>query len=146
MLILVAFSFTEASKLVPDSLLPHWNSMWFFHDGITLRLDLNGGSKIRDPLPAKFKHVMNIVTCMLPCCDYVTYVPALWNFQKADFKPHPVGKKYTTFLLSDMSHSLQIFAWGMPYMLMYSALHIMQWFSHILDVFTLKIWWKFFWF
>ena len=28
---------------------------------------------------------------------------------------------------------------GCPYMLMYSALHIMQWFSHILDVFTPKI-------
>ena len=28
---------------------------------------------------------------------------------------------------------------GCPYMLMYSALHIMQWFSHILDVSTLKI-------
>ena len=27
---------------------------------------------------------------------------------------------------------------GCPYMLMYSALHIMQWFSHILDVFTPK--------
>ena len=43
-----------------------------------------------------------------------------------------------------MGHSLQIFAWGMPYMLMYSALHIMQWFSHILDVFTPKIRQKFF--
>ena len=31
-----------------------------------------------------------------------------------------------------------------PYILMYSALHIMQWFSHILDVFTLKIRRKFF--
>ena len=29
-------------------------------------------------------------------------------------------------------------------MLMYSALHIMQWFSHILDVFTPKIIQKFF--
>ena len=29
-------------------------------------------------------------------------------------------------------------------MLMYSALHIMQWFSHILDVFTAKIRQKFF--
>ena len=31
-----------------------------------------------------------------------------------------------------------------PYILMYSALHIMQWFSHILDVFTPKITRKFF--
>ena len=26
-------------------------------------------SKIRDPVPAKFKHVTNIKTCMLLCCD-----------------------------------------------------------------------------
>ena len=31
-----------------------------------------------------------------------------------------------------------------PYILMYSALHIMQWFSQVLDVFTPKIKWKFF--
>ena len=31
-----------------------------------------------------------------------------------------------------------------PYILMYSAIHIMQWFSHILDVFTPKIRRKFF--
>ena len=31
-----------------------------------------------------------------------------------------------------------------PYILMYSALHIMQWLSHLLDVFTLKIKRKFF--
>ena len=43
-----------------------------------------------------------------------------------------------------MGHSLQIFAWGMPYMLMYSALHIMQWFSHILDMFIPKIRRKYF--
>ena len=44
-----------------------------------------------------------------------------------------------------MSNSLQIFTWGVPlYMLMYSALHIMQWFSHILDVFTPKMRRKFF--
>ena len=54
-----------------------------FRDGFTLRLKLNGWSKIRDPVPAKFKHVMNSVTCTLLCCDYVTYVPALWNFQKS---------------------------------------------------------------
>ena len=37
--------------------------MRFFRDRITLRLELSGGSKIRDPVPAKFKHVTNIVTC-----------------------------------------------------------------------------------
>ena len=48
-----------------------------FRDGFTLQHGLTAGSKIRDPVPAKFKHVTNIVTCMLLCCDYVTYVPAL---------------------------------------------------------------------
>ena len=68
-----------------------------FRDGFPLRLDLNGWSKICDPVTAKFKHVTVIVTCTLLRCDDVTYVPALWNFQKADLKPYPYGKKYTTF-------------------------------------------------
>ena len=68
-----------------------------FRDGFPLRLDLNGWSKIRDPVTAKFKHVTVIVTCMLLCCNDVTYMPALWNFQKAGLKPYPYGKKYTTF-------------------------------------------------
>ena len=33
---------------------------------------------------------------------------------------------------------------GCPYMVMYSALHIMQWFSQVSDVFTPKIRRKFF--
>ena len=68
-----------------------------FRDGFPLRLDLNGWSKILDPVTAKFKHLTVIVTCSLLRCDDVTYVPALWNFQKADLKPYPYGKKYTTF-------------------------------------------------
>ena len=84
-----------------------------FRDGFTLRLKLNGWSKICDPVMAKFKHVTIIVTITLLCCDDVTYVPALWNFQKADLEPYPYSLKYTTFSY-DMGHSLQIFAWGMP--------------------------------
>ena len=53
-----------------------------FRDGFTLRHELTAGSKIRDHVPAKFKHVTNIVTCTLLCCDYVTYVLAL-NFPKS---------------------------------------------------------------
>ena len=71
------YMYIKASELVPGSLLPHWNSIRFFFDRITLRLKLNGGSKIRDPVLAKFKHVTNIVTYTLLCCDYVTYVPPL---------------------------------------------------------------------
>ena len=58
-----------------------------------LRFELNGWSKIRDPVTAKFKHVTVIVTCTLLCCDDVTYVLALWNVQKADLEPYPYGKK-----------------------------------------------------
>ena len=68
-----------------------------FRDSFPLRLDLNGWSKIRDPVTAKFKHLTIIVICTLLRCDDVTYVPALQNFQKADLKPYPYGKKYTTF-------------------------------------------------
>ena len=35
-----------------------------FRYGFTLRHELTAGSEIRDPVPAKFKHVTNIVTCM----------------------------------------------------------------------------------
>ena len=49
-----------------------------------------------------------------------------------------------TWTHSQMGHSLQILCKLCPYILMYSALHIMQWFSHILDVFTPKIKRKFF--
>ena len=111
-------------------------------DRISLQLELNGGSKIRDPVPAKFNQVSdvtNIVTCTLLCCDYVMYVPALWNFQKADFKPYSYGKKYTTFSFPIHGALASNICLRDAYMLMYSALHIMQWFSHILDVFTPKI-------
>ena len=32
----------------------------------------------RDPVPAKFKHVTNIDTCTLLCCDYSTLWEALY--------------------------------------------------------------------
>ena len=54
------------------------------------------------------------------------------------------AKNAPLFLLSNMMCSLKYLPEGCPYMLMYSALHIMQWFSHILDVFTQKIRRKFF--
>ena len=38
-----------------------------------------------------------------------------------------------------MGLSLKIFALGIPHMLMYSALHTMQWFSPSLEVFSPKI-------
>ena len=88
-----------------------------FRDGFTLRLKLNGWSKIRDPVTAKFKHVKVIVTCTLLCCDDVMYVPALWNTEiskKLTWNPTLTAKNTPPFLFPYMRHSLQIFAWGMP--------------------------------
>ena len=110
-----------------------------FRDGFTLRHELTAGSKIRDPVPAKFKHVTNIVICTLLCCDYVTYVPAL---------KFPKSWLWTLGYRQKIHHFFFSHKWGTPfkylsklcpYILMYSALHIMQWFSHLLDVFTPKI-------
>ena len=68
------------------------------------------------------------------------YLPALWNFQKADFEPYPVGEKYTTFFFSHTWDArLKYLPKGYPYMLMYSAFNMMQWFSDCVDVFTPKI-------
>ena len=115
-----------------------------FRDGFTLRLELTAGSKIRDSVPAKFKHVTNIVTCTLLCCDYVTYVPAL-KFPKSWLRTLGYRQKIHHFFFSHK--------WGTrfkylsklcPYILMYSVLHIMQWFSRLLDVFIPKIKRKYF--
>ena len=115
-----------------------------FRDGFTLRHELTAGSENRDPVPAKFKHVTNIVTCTWLCCDYVTYVPAL-KFPKSWLRTLGHRQKLHHFFFSHK--------WGTrfkylsklcPYILMYSALHIMRWFSQLLDVFTTKIKRKFF--
>ena len=71
-------------------------------------------------------------------------MPALWNSQKADFEPYSYGKKYATFSFPIHGALASNISLRDAPMLMYSALHIMQWFSHILDVFTLKIRRKFF--
>ena len=57
---------------------------------------------------------------------------------------NPYSKKYTTFSPDFFfSHTLgtcfRYLPEGCPYMLIYSALHIMQWFSQLLDVFTQKV-------
>ena len=63
---------SKASELVLGSLHPHWNSMRFFARGSFSDMSSSAGSKIRHPVPAKFKHVTNIVTCTLLCCDLIT--------------------------------------------------------------------------
>ena len=60
-----------------------------------------GGSKIRDPVPAKFKHVTNIKTC--------TYVPALKFPKKLILNRTKLTKNTPLFLFPYMGHSLKIF-------------------------------------
>ena len=110
-----------------------------FRDGFTLRHELAAGSKIRDPVPAKFKHVTNIVICPLLCCDYVTYVPAL-KFPKNWLRTLGYQPKIHHFFFSHKWDTrFKYLPKLCPYILMYSALHIMQWFSQVVDVFTPKI-------
>ena len=60
--------------------------------------------------------------------------------KKLTLNPFLSAKNTPLFLFPYMGHMLKIFASTIcPYILMYSALHIMQWFSQILDVFTPKI-------
>ena len=96
---------------------------------------------------AKFKHVTVIVTCTLLWCDDVTYVHGAGavKFPKSRLGTLPLRQKIHHFFFSHTWDThFKYLPEGCPYMLMYSALHIMQWFSHILDVFTPKIRRKFF--
>ena len=110
-----------------------------FRDGFTLRHELTAGSKIRDPVPAKFKHVTSIVIGPLLCCDYVTYVPALKFPKSWLWTPGYRPKIHHFFFSHKLGTRFKYLSKLCPYIPMYSALHIMQWFSQVLDVFTPKI-------
>ena len=80
-----------------------------FCDGFTLRHELTAGSEIRNPVPAKFKHVTNIVTCTCTML-WLRHVRAGTEIsKKLTSNPRLSAKKYTTFLFPQMGHSLQIF-------------------------------------
>ena len=99
-------------------------------DGFTLRLDLTAGS--------------NICNGEVHYCNlYNVVMTRTWRHLLTS-NPRLSAKNTPLFLFPQMGHSLQIFVKLCPYILMYSALHIMQWFSHSLDVFTPKIKRKFF--
>ena len=129
----------KASELVPCSLLPHWNSMRFF---ATVSLsDMNSLQEVKFAIlyrqSSNTSRILYLVRLL--CCDYVTYVPAL-EFPKSSLRTPGYRQKIHHFFFSQK--------WGTrfkylsklcPYILRYSALHIMQWFSQVLDVFTPKI-------
>ena len=136
---------TKASELVPCSLLPHWNSMQFF---ATVSLyDSNSMDEV------KFAPCNDEVQTRHGYCNlYVTML--WWRHVRAGAVKFPKSWLETLPLLRQKIHHFFFsHTWGThfiylpegcPYILMYSALHIMQWFSHILDVFTPKIRQKFF--
>ena len=82
------------------------------------------------------------------------YVSTLWwRHVRAGAVKFPKGWLETLPLRQKIHHFFFSHTWGTrfkylpegcPYMLMYSALHAMQWFSQLLDVFTPKIRRKFF--
>ena len=80
-----------------------------FRDGFTLRHELTAGSEIRDPVPAKFKHVTNIVTCTCIML-WLRHVRAGAEIsKKLTSNPRLSAKNTPLFLFSEMGHSLQIF-------------------------------------
>ena len=116
-----------------------------FRDGFPLRVNLNGWSKIRDPVTAKFSYTHGY------CNLYVTTL--WWRHVRAGAVKFPKSWLRTLGYRQKIHHFFFSHTWGTrfkylpegcPYMVMYSALHIMQWFSQVLDVFTPKIRRKFF--
>ena len=80
-----------------------------FRDGFTLRHELTAGSEIRDPVPAKFKHVTNIVTCTCTML-WLRHVHAGTEIsKKLTSNPRLSAKNTPLFLFPQMGHSLQIF-------------------------------------
>ena len=135
----------KASELVPDSLLPHWNSMQFFGTG-----SLYESSSMEEvKFVTLYRRSSNMSQILQLVCYYVVIRTCTCRHSKISKKltlNPTLSAKNTLFLLSDMRWDTRFkyLPEVCPYMLMYSALHILQWFSHILDVFTLKIRRKFF--
>ena len=59
--------------------------------------------------------------------------------KKLTLKPRLSAKIHHSFFSHEWDTRFKYLSKLCPYILMYTALHIMQWFSHILDVFTPKI-------
>ena len=66
------YHYKNTNQLTDGMLISPLEFNAIFHEGINLRHELTEWSKIRDPVPAKFKHVTNIVTCTLLWCNVNT--------------------------------------------------------------------------
>ena len=142
----IAMAFIKASELVTGSLLPHWNLMRFFARG-----SLSEMSSLQE---VRFATLYGKVqACHEYCNLYVTMLR--FNHIRAGTVKFPKSWLWTLLCWQKIHHFFFSHTWDThlkylpklcPYILMYSALHIMQWVSQILDVFTPKIRENFFWF
>ena len=85
-----------------------------FRDCFTLRHELTAGSEIRNHVPAKFKHVMNIVTCTCTMLWLRHVCDGTEISKKLTSNPRLSAKNTPLFLFPQMGHSLQIFVQVMP--------------------------------
>ena len=87
-----------------------------FCEGPLYKPLLIGGDEIYDPVPAKFKYVMNIETCTLLCCDWnLDHICASTEIpQKLILNRTMLAKSTPPFLLPDMGLLLKKFVVGIP--------------------------------
>ena len=139
----ITLSTVKASKLVPCSLLPHWNSMRFIVTGSLY--DSNSMDEVK--FATLYRRSSNTSQILWLVRYYVVIGSRTCRRCEISKKLtlNPTLKKIHHFFFSHTwGARFKYLPEGCPYMLMYSALHIIQWFSHILDVFTPKIRRKFF--
>ena len=134
----------RASELVPGSIFSRWNSMRFF-----ARRSLYDTSSMNEVRFATLYRQSSNTSRILKLVRYYVVIRShtcrhCEISKNLTLNPTLSAKNTPLFLFPYMGCSLKIFAQEMPgYMLIYSALRIMQWFSDCLDVFTPNIRQKF---
>ena len=118
----------KASELVPSSLFPRWNSMWIFARGALY--DSSSLAEVR--FATLYQQSSSTSWILKLVCYYVVIgsqcVLARWNFQKSWLWTLLCRQKiHHLFFSHTWGARFKYLPEGCPYMLMYSALHIMQW-------------------
>ena len=132
---------TKASALIPGSLFLRWNSMRFFARG-----SLYDKSSVNEVRFATLYRQSSNTSRILKLVRYTISDLLIRSrtcrhceiSKKLTLNPTLSAKNTPLFLFPYMGTRLKYLPKGCPYMLVYSALHIMQWFSDCLDVFTTK--------
>ena len=116
----------KASELVPSTLFPHWNSMWFFARGSPY--DTSSLGEVRFTTlcrqSSNTSRILKLVRSFV-VIDHVRVGTV--KFPKSWLWTLPCLQKIHHFFFSrTWSACLKYLPEGCPYMLMYSALHIRQ--------------------